>query len=272
MTYAVTLRDVRAGPAEPYILADLDGAVGQAVRSTRQARPSGGARALGFDRGDTRDVVAQITVSAATDVATEAAVWQLVAAWAPSTVDLELLVELSADSGRVLVGRPAGIDVDLAGLPNGFVETSARFEVLDPLWYAAVDRFVMVTMPVDAGGITTPITTPITAAGGGTTGDAIVTNNGTAPAPWQATLNGPLTTPRVSHQRVRRPNRRHPRRRHLRRRRLTHPIRHRRRPGPAMGRAVESVWVDLAPGPSQFSLRASAGTGTAVLTWRDTYY
>lgn len=72
-----------------------------------------------------------------------------------------------------------------------------RFEATDPRHYTLDSSASTVTPPEIEGGLTFPLTFPLT-FGSGSTGDAVVTNTGTAPAHWNGSLRGPCTNPVIS--------------------------------------------------------------------------
>lgn len=200
----------------------------------------------------------------------EAAGFRLRAAFAPQT-DGEL-VEMSVVlfSGTYIVrGRPLRPEVVTTefGTGSGLVQ----FETCDPLLYASTTNSVTVSVAASSGGMVTPMATPMVTTGSGSSGDASVMNDGTAPAPWEAVLFGPLTSPRlilngktvlingdigagsmaVVDSR-------------------TGSVLVDGVPRPWV--SVSSDWWEIPPGASTFSFRASAGTGTASLYWRDASY
>lgn len=168
---------------------------------------------------------------------------------------------------KVYRGRPLSCVPVLDGSDTG----SARctFTVADPRWYSTT-KSVNVTVASMSGGITTPIDTTggITSTGSGSSGDVTVVNAGTAPAPWTAYINGPVTTPRLilggqtlellgdvpagSTLVVDSYN-------------GTIRLDGASRPW----KSFESVWWEIPPGTSTFSFRAVTGTGTATLIWQD---
>lgn len=74
-----------------------------------------------------------------------------------------------------------------------------QWQALDPRMYGLAVKSSIVSLPGGAGGMTFPLTFDLVfgAAAGGT---AFVTNAGSAPAPWTARFDGPLTNPSVTYQ------------------------------------------------------------------------
>lgn len=269
--YAVELEGIEAATLAPYILTSVAG-LGQTTRGARVALITGGRSATGSDVADGREIVCEIAVFAANPSVAEDLTDDLVAAWAPSSVDIDLTVTM-ARGARVRRGRPSLIDVDYSGLTQGVVRTRCVFEAFDWRWYDASTKSVTVSVAGTTGGITTPIDTTggITSTGSGSTGDASVVNAGTAPAPWTAYINGPVTTPRLimagqtlellgdvpagSTLVVDSYN-------------GTIRLDGASRPW----KSFESVWWEIPPGTSTFSFRAAAGTGSATLIWQDASY
>lgn len=118
------------------------------------------------------------------------------AAWAPVTQDVALHLRV-ADEERILYGRPRGCIADLRKITQGRIMATCRFTGTDPYWYAVDELSADAALVEASGGLSFPATAPFT-FGAGSTGNVIIaTNPGTAPAPWTATLTGPITNPRV---------------------------------------------------------------------------
>jgi hypothetical protein len=270
MTYELVFNGVSAGPTEPYVLTALTG-VGQTTRRAgRVPNARGGNYAGGVDVSEAREIVAEISISDTDPATAEAYADELVAAWAPAATDLELTVT-AASGPRLYRGRPASVDIDETLLYAGVIRARCIFEALDPLWYSGVEKSVTVATLVETGGVVTPLVTPLVTTSSGSTGDASVVNEGTTSARWTVRLVGPLTQPRLILNGVtilidgevpagetalvdsatRTVT-------------MTSQVRH--------WVSYVSTWWDIPPGTSTFSLRATAGTGTATLVWRDANY
>lgn len=204
----------------------------------------------------------------------EAAAMRLRAAFAPWDSDdmAELTIELWSGT-YMLRGRPAWVETrPESGQFGGWV-ARAEFEACDPLIYAADPKVAQVTFSASGGGMDTPMDTPMVTTGSGFTGDVAVTNDGTAPAPWTATIvpTTVLSRPRLilAGKMVE----------------LDKDF----APGAAVYLdssrgsvtlegavrpyvSTDSSWWEIPPGQSTLSARASSGTGEVTVTWRDASY
>lgn len=274
MTYNATLRDYTIGEAEEWYWAAYGGAL-VTSNGYRGRRVDYLARhGVAVDGGDwARSSLIEIDLlHTSNDPATvEQAAARLREACAPQTDGS--LVDLTVDlpSGVFVVyGRPLPPEVSTASHDLGQGRARFAFEMTDPLRYGAIGKSASVTVAASAsGGMDTPMDTPmVTAAGSGGTGDVTVTNDGSADAPWKAFLTGPLTTPRLI----------------LGGKTITldgaiatgSTALVDSRDGsvlvdgaPQPWVTVDSTWWEIPPGSSTFSFRAAAGTGTALLAWRD---
>jgi hypothetical protein len=269
--YSATLRGYTFGTGQTWTW--KTGPAGIGPGSYRGARVplagSHGSRAAGPDYANSSLLVFELQTVGTSSAEIEAAGFDLREAFAPATDDLELAVTMAAGS-YVIFGRPMAGEYDLTDSAPPFLLGRARvtFEALDPRWYAATTTSVSAATLVETGGFETPMVTPLVTTTSGSTGDASVTNNGTTDAPWTATLNGPLTEPRLVLNGV------------------TILINgtipageiatvDSRTRSVIMGEQVRhwvsyvSSWWDIPPGTSTFSLRATSGTGTVLLNWRD---
>lgn len=85
-----------------------------------------------------RDIAAKRTIGLAiyvlgddaSDVMT--AVAALNAAWAPTSTDVDLEINLPGMGAVIWTGRPRGVDLDLALLPYGVARARLVFDALDP--------------------------------------------------------------------------------------------------------------------------------------------
>jgi hypothetical protein len=251
----------------PYILTAAPSGYGVTARRMRVKNMAGGAHVNGADVSESRDLVYEVVVVADEEEQVEPLVDWLIAAWAPT----DQVVELTAGV-KVRRGRPVGSDVDYELLIAGkAARVRLVFDAIDPLWYSTTIKSVTVTAGASSGGMVTPMVTPMVTTGTGSLGDAPVVNDGTAPAPWTATLTGGtagVDTPRlimggamieilgtIPAGSV-----------------LTIDSRTRSvllngQPRPWV--AFTSAWWEIPPGLSTFSYRAQTGDGTAQLVWRD---
>lgn len=231
-----------------------------------------GEHAAGGDYASSSRLVFELEHGSENRVTVEQAGARLRAAFAPHTANglLELTVDLP--SGAVVVrGRPTPPQIVPDANHFGYGVARAVFEMCDPLLYAAGMSSVTVSVGGTGGGVTSPIVSPVVSTSSGTSGDAAVTNSGTAPAHWVASLTGGTTgvdTPRLilEGQLIQIDG--------------TIPagsvltIDSRDRSvlldgQPRAWAAFRSAWWLIPPGQSTFSYRAVSGDGSATLTWRD---
>lgn len=201
-------------------------------------------------------------------VTVEQAAARLRAAFAPErSRDLvELTLEMASGT-FVLRGRPKSPTVDLSVGWAGFARALVSWETIDPLLYDSASQSVTVSVGGTSGGVDTPLVTPLVTTGSGSTGDATITNTGTASAPWTAYVSGPVTTPRLilGGQTVEILGD-IPAGSVLTVDSATTSVRLDGAPRPWV--SFGSTWWEIPPGTSTFSFRAAAGTGSAQLVWR----
>lgn len=271
MTASITLGDVLISQnpmASSFVLASLT-LPGRAQRLNAVALAAGGDAFVGRSVADAGSLAFEChilgdSVEDCADLSDE-----LQAEFGDTEVDGELPVTIGTTT-RVYRGRPSTYVPVLDGTNTG--SGRCTFALSDPRWFDDLAKSVTVTVASTTGGITTPIDTTggITSTGSGSTGDANVVNNGTAPAPWVAYISGPVTTPRLmlGGQTVE----------------LlgdvlagstlvvdSHDGSVRLGVGGASRPWVsfESEWWEIPPGTSTFSFRAAAGTGSTTLIWQD---
>lgn len=97
---------------------------------------------------------------------------------------------------RLVYGRPRNFAPDPAGINSGVITATATFDCTDHLAYGDQQRTVQVQLvPDPTGGFTVPFTAPLvigtTAERQGTIPDV----GGTEPAPFEATIYGPVSNP-----------------------------------------------------------------------------
>jgi len=129
----------------------------------------------GLDLLGSRRIPVPLTVSCLSKDAAYDALRALGYAWRPRTANVPLYWRDNVNQWFVL-GRPRLVNPDMSLIHFGLIEVEARFEALDPRIYEDVLYVAS------------------------TDGPAVVVNNdGTLPAPWLATLTGPLTNPSIVH-------------------------------------------------------------------------
>jgi hypothetical protein len=77
------------------------------------------------------------------------------------------------------------------------VTWQAELKCPDPLRYGT-DQQLLLNLPMVTGGVRFPLQFPVRFTGSSITGDATVTNSGNETAPSEATFTGPLTTPKLT--------------------------------------------------------------------------
>lgn len=126
------------------------------------------------------------------------------AAFAPGPVDEWLDVRVAGSPAEYsLRGRPRGIEVAMSrtnvrSTGVGRVDALCRFTATDPVRYSAVEESVTLTLG-SPGESYLPFELPVFLGQGGSSGEATAVNVGSASVSWTATLNGPLTNPRLTH-------------------------------------------------------------------------
>lgn len=101
---------------------------------------------------------------------------------------------------RRVYGRPdrfAGMKADVRA-KRGVGIMTADFRVMDPTFYDEDEKTVTLDIvPASSGGLTAPLTAPLTATGYGEPRAGFVYNAGDAPTPLKVTFTGPVTDPWV---------------------------------------------------------------------------
>lgn len=93
-----------------------------------------------------------------------------------------------------VIGRQVPMGVHFTHAP---LECSLQFLCADPRRYALDPTTVELTLPVGSGGLTYPLEYPLT-YGSYSTGGAHAVNGGSVASPIAATFRGPLTNPRLT--------------------------------------------------------------------------
>lgn len=79
-----------------------------------------------------RIITIPMQIGGSTDAAAMTALTDLIAAWAPSDVDIELHLRLPGWGHFKVSGRPRGLDAELAQLKSGEIATLGTFVALNP--------------------------------------------------------------------------------------------------------------------------------------------
>jgi hypothetical protein len=248
----------------PFVLSTLS-ISGTLSRQNTVQLADGGVAFVGRDVGEAGSISFECHIlGASTDDCVDL-VDDIMAAFGPASDNRELTLTMGTRS-KVYRGRPLSCVPVLDGSQYGAARCS--FTVADPRWFGSLTKSVTIGVASLSGGMTTPLTTPLITTGSGSSGDAVVTNAGTAPAPWTAYVSGPVTNPRLilggntiellgvvpagstlvvdSYEGTIRLD------------------------GASRPWATfESVWWEIPAGTWTFSFRATAGTGSATLIWHD---
>lgn len=120
----------------------------------------------------------------------------LAAAFAPADDDVELRFVVGG-SEFVMYGRPRMVQPDTRMI-DGTAYVNAAFVALDPRVYSGTEHVQTLMLPTASGGLTVPITTPVTVGATVTAGRVNLTNVGTASTGLVLRIDGPATNPRVS--------------------------------------------------------------------------
>jgi hypothetical protein len=121
---------------------------------------------------------------------------QLLAAFAPSDTDLDLTFAV-AGTEYLMRGRPRMVDPESRHI-DGYTYVQAGFVCLDPSIYSATAHQVVLGLPSTTGGLTLPLTAPVSIAATVTSGRATITNAGTKDAGLTLRVDGPVVEPRIS--------------------------------------------------------------------------
>lgn len=175
---------------------------GTPVRNRDIARMSSNGVRGGIDLLGGKSLIGSMLIVGVSQADLLAQLDALALAWAPSSDDLPIVVQLLGQKRR-RYGRPRRLEVDpklTTYFSNqGIYAAKITFEFLatDPLQYSNTLHSVAIGLAV-AGGAAMPMTFPVTLAPS-SGGVGAVSNAGTVAAPWTGRLDGPLTNPAVTH-------------------------------------------------------------------------
>lgn len=200
MTLTVTLRDLVHGTGSPdlRILRPSNLWTAPDLRSNDTEVPGSHGVVAGHDLYGARRVPLAVQLRAADWASAHQRIPDVVAAWAPTSEDIELA--WTDDTGDyVMFGRPrqAAPNMELAGA--GIVNFDCRFLATDPFIYSAVEHTAGTLAPSPASGFVFPAVFPIVFGPAGVGGTMQINNAGTAPSSrWRAAFVGPTSEPRIS--------------------------------------------------------------------------
>ncbi|MFL6144095.1 MAG: hypothetical protein ACJ72N_19800 [Labedaea sp.] len=201
--FQVSVAGLLLGPATSYTLVDFN-PWGKANRATQTDK-----RAWAHGSWSGRELIDEVVIPIRALINTEtpadflAARHQLAAAFKPSDdgTDAELRFRF-AGQDYVMFGRPRMVDLEnpeLLVLGKSFVK--AAFVALDPLIYAATEMQQVLGLPSVSGGLTAPVTAPVTIGATVTAGRATIANAGTQATALKLRIDpvgANLVEPRVS--------------------------------------------------------------------------
>lgn len=194
-----TLRGVTFGAGTSYRWASWPSGLlaTPAIRSGDTPRAGSHGIQAGPDLLGGANIVFDLWVLAVTRVAAETAAAELLAAFAPSSVDLPLTVTMSgAPDTYLLYGRPRGAECRPdAKFNGGVLRVRAEFAATDPRRYSSTEQTASTGLPTAAGGLEFGAVAPFVFGTGGSGGAMSCPNEGTFPTPWVATFTGPLVGP-----------------------------------------------------------------------------
>lgn len=196
----IQVRDLVMGSGTPYeVLSGTNPFVRAARSGQGAARPRGHGSWAGPEYLAEAVVPLQILVkadSAAQWLARHRALQAAFRPVGPGEADVEFRYCL-AGSEFVMFGRPRMVEPDMQTY-SGDVVTRCGFVALDPLHYSGAERTQTLSLPTTSGGLTLPLTAPLSIAATFTSGRAAIANAGSAEVGLKIRIDGPVFEPRVS--------------------------------------------------------------------------
>lgn len=273
--YTATLNGLTIGSGTIYRWTAWPSGLGTAdIRSQDTTRPRRNGVTPGDDLLGARTITFEVTIQGAqSDL--EAALAALNIAFAPSAADTWLDLRLTGNpSEYAFRGRPRGVEWDLSRrFTFGLADARCTFVATDPIKYGA-ELSQTIGLPSGTAGLSFPALGPFV-FGASSGGEATITNAGTTPVDWIATITGPITTPRLEMVGLSR--------------RVSFNLAVAAgetlvldsRSGSALLNGTTprtstlqpgSRWWQLPVGSSTLRLRAASGSGTAEISWRNGYH
>ena len=195
--YQLEFNELTMGFNTPYTAMKIDGFDAPVIRSGDQAQPRSWGEFQGFDLFGGRDII--LTGDAVSDgTSLQSALISLGQATLPaiSTEDplWVQLPNLPLLCSMVKV-RKRQIPLDIPW-SAGLASVALSMHSTDPRLYTAPSE-LSVGLPTPAGGLTFPVTFPVTFGGGGTFGTILAFNSGNVEMRPTFTITGPCTNPAV---------------------------------------------------------------------------
>lgn len=152
----------------------------------------------GAEWADERVVSARITLLDEAAADRREAMHDLAAAFAPvaTSGDVELRWREGGEE-FVLFGRPRGARARRAIVETGVAEIECGFVAQDPRIRSGSESTASTGLPTQTGGLTAPVTAPLTVDGTLSGGSASLVNDGTAAAELSLRIDGPVTSPTI---------------------------------------------------------------------------
>jgi len=112
--------------------------------------------------------------------------------------EIQFVYQVPPNIKRFVNCRPIDLVIpfDIRWANLKYPHVTARFECSDPRHYDLETNTEVATLPSPGGGLDFPLDFPLD-FGAGTTSIIQLTNSGDAPAPWIASITGPVTNPRI---------------------------------------------------------------------------
>lgn len=198
--WQVEVRGRVYGPGTGWRVAGLDDWSSRKVRSNDQPRAGSHGAFLGGDLVDAAVRALRLNAGNGNIVTTPTELAELrddlLAAWAPEQQDIPIVWQVGGKK-RLRWGRTRNIDVIENDLTVGYIEAVCEWVDGDGFSYSASEKIAGTSAPTPAVGRTYPRLYAWTYGPAGTGGSMQVVNEGTAPAPWKATIAGPCSEPRL---------------------------------------------------------------------------
>ncbi|MEV0805726.1 hypothetical protein [Micromonospora sp. NPDC050200] len=191
------LRDLVVGPGTPYRWATLFNPMSRNVRANQGGeRPWADGSWSGAEWAEQIAIPMRLIVHASGQAEWMRLHQQLLAAFAPSHQDLPLTFCIGGVE-YVMFGRPRMVEPQSRHL-DGHGYTNTAFIALDPTVYSGAEHQVVLGLPSTTGGLTLPLTVPVTIDATVTSGRQMISNAGTKTTGLTLRVNGPVVEPRVS--------------------------------------------------------------------------
>jgi hypothetical protein len=200
-TYQMQYNGLTLGPGTGYRIQKLEGLDLPNVRSGDVARPRDHGELIGLDLMAGRDVV--LTLQVATDgTSLQHALSAFASAFGSAGVtEAPLYLQLPNLPLLAVMCRPRQrtVPIDLEGYTvAGVASVAVQLHATDPRLYVAPSIASTTSAPTPAGGLTFPVTFPVSFGGGSSTADLFPNNVGNIEMRPILVITGPCTNPKVA--------------------------------------------------------------------------